>query len=108
MPKLSQAIVTRVPQVDFIFSVPLDMMNAMYFTSLAPQIEGVDGWPARVRQEMSADLLSELDFLYNYPAGDPGILGILGDNLFANPEARRDVESFLARWRQQSLAAKTK
>src|SRR5437867_4156174 len=96
MPRLSQATITRTPQVEFIFSAALDMMNAMYFASLVPQIEGVDGWPGRVRHEMAPDVLAELDFLYNYPAGDPGIAGILCDNLFANPEARRDVESLLA------------
>jgi DNA-binding transcriptional ArsR family regulator len=74
----------------------LDMLNAMYFTSLVPQIEGVEGWPLELRREMAPDLLAELDSLYNYPAGDPGVLGMLGDKLFAHPEAWGDIDSLLA------------
>jgi DNA-binding transcriptional ArsR family regulator len=72
------------------------MMNAMYFTSLVPQMEGVDGWPEQLRRGMAPDLLAELDALYNFPAGDPGIMGILGDNLFAHPELWGDIESLIS------------
>jgi DNA-binding transcriptional ArsR family regulator len=95
MPRLSQA---EAPQqaIEFVVSVPLDLMNALYFTSLVPQIEGVDGWPVRLRDELAPDLLAELDFLYNYPAGDPGLMGTLGDNLFVHPEAWRDVDALIS------------
>jgi DNA-binding transcriptional ArsR family regulator len=97
MPKLSQRPApAATPSIEFVVSVPLDLMNAMYFTSLVEQIEGVDGWPLRLREEMAPDLLEELDFLYNYPAGDPGLMGTLGDNLFANPQTWRDVGALLA------------
>src|SRR3990170_69334 len=95
MPRLSQTTV-EAPSVQFVASMALDMLNAMYFTSLVPQMEGVDGWPEQLRREMSPDLLAELDALYNYPAGDPGILGIFGDNLFVHPELWGDVESLIA------------
>lgn len=71
-------------------------MNAMYFTSLVVQNEGVEGWPVRVRQEMAPELLAELDFLFNYPAGDPGIMGTLCDNLFVHPEATRDIAALVS------------
>jgi len=59
MPKLSQPTVTA-PRVEFVVSVPLDLMNAMYFTSLVEQNEGIDGWPAEVRKEADPELLAEL------------------------------------------------
>jgi len=96
MPRLSQTTLIDAPTVLFASSPTLDMMNAMYFTSLVPQMEGVDGWPQRLRSEMAPDLLSELDSLYNYPAGDPGVMGTLGDNLFAHPELWGDVGSFIS------------
>ncbi|HET9476635.1 MAG TPA: metalloregulator ArsR/SmtB family transcription factor [Dehalococcoidia bacterium] len=83
-------------RVEFIVSPMLDMMNLMYFTSLVPQIEGVEGWPVRLRAEMAPDLLAELDALYTYPAGDPGIMGTLGDFLFLHPEAWRNIDALLA------------
>jgi DNA-binding transcriptional ArsR family regulator len=72
------------------------MMNAMYFISLIPQNEGVEGWPVEVRKQMAPDLLSELDFLYNFPAGDPGIMGTLSDDLFVQPATWRDIDSLIA------------
>jgi DNA-binding transcriptional ArsR family regulator len=72
------------------------MLNAMYFTSLVIQNEGVEGWPVEVRKEMAPDHLAELDFLFTYPAGDPGIMGTLSDDLWVQPEARRDVDSLIA------------
>jgi len=95
MPRLSQTLTVSTPTIQFVVSAPRDMLNAMYFTSLVPQIEGIDCWPARLRNEMAPDLLAELDFLYNYPAGDPGILGTLNDNLVALPQTWRDVDALL-------------
>jgi len=96
MPRLAPAVEElKTPSVEFVTSVPQDMMNAMYFTSLVIQNEGVEGWPVQLRKEMAAELLAELDFLYGYPAGDPGIMGTLGDNLFTHPEAWRDLESLV-------------
>jgi len=82
--------------IQFVASPSLDLMNAMYFTSLAPQLEGVEGWPVRLRGEMAPELLAELDSLYNYPAGDPGIMGTLGDNLFVHPETWRSVDALIS------------
>ena len=96
MPRLSQPVTPASTRVEFIVSPMLDMMNLMYFTSLVPQIEGVEGWPVRLRDEIAPDLLAELDALYTYPAGDPGIMGSLGDTLFAHPEAWRDPDSLIA------------
>ncbi len=96
MPRLT---VTAPPStstaVQFVFSVPLDLMNAMYFTSLVPNMAGAEGWPVKVREQMTPDLLAELDFLYNYPAGDPAIVGTLQDFLFAHPAVWDDVESLV-------------
>lgn len=96
MPRLSQTTLIDAPAVQFACSPALDMMNAMIFTSLVPQLEGIDGWPQRLRGEMAPDLLAELDSLYNYPAGDPGIMGTLGDNLFTHPELWGAVESLIS------------
>jgi ArsR family transcriptional regulator len=71
-------------------------MNAMYFTGHLTQSEGVEGWPVELRRVMAPDLLAELDFMFEYPAGDPGVLGILCDNLFIHPEAWRDVDALIA------------
>lgn len=95
MPRLTATATTPMTNVQFIVSASVDLMNAMYFTSLAAHAEGVEGWPLQLRREMSPELLAELDFLYNFPAGDPGLMGTLGDNLFAHPEAWPDVEALL-------------
>ena len=102
MPRLSPVTIHS-PAVQFVASPVLDMMNAMYFTSLVPQMEGVSGWPEQLRREMSPELLAELDALYNYPAGDPGIMGIFGDNLFAHPALWGDVESLVSYVRSMPL-----
>jgi DNA-binding transcriptional ArsR family regulator len=70
-------------------------MNAMYFTHLAPDAEGVEGWPKQVRNEMDPQLLQELDFLYSFPLGQPGVIGTMGDRLFAYPETWRDIDSLV-------------
>lgn len=95
MPRLTQTAEVQAPTVQFVVSEPLDMLNAMYFTSLAADQEGVDGWPVQLRREMAPGLLAELDFLFNYPAGNPGFLGMLCDNLVVHPEAWSDIDSLV-------------
>jgi DNA-binding transcriptional ArsR family regulator len=95
MPRL-QTTTVETPAIQFVSSPALDMMNAMYFTGHVTVSDGVEGWPLELRREMAADLLAELDFMFDYPAGDPGVLGILCDNLFIHPEAWRDVEALFA------------
>jgi DNA-binding transcriptional ArsR family regulator len=96
MPRLSPAQSPAFTRSQFVASPVLDMLNLMYFTSLVPQSEGVEGWPVRLRDEMAPGLLEELDALYTYPAGDPGLMGTLGDTLFAHPEAWRNLEALVA------------
>ena len=96
MPRLSQPIAPAASRVEFIVSPMLDMMNLMYFTSLVPQLDGVEGWPVQLRDDMAPDLLAELDALYTYPAGDPGLMGTLGDLLIAHPETWPDIDALLA------------
>jgi len=74
----------------------LDMMNALYFTGHVTISEGVEGWPVDLRREMAPELLAELDFAFDYPAGDPGVLGTLCDNLFVHPEAWRDLDALVS------------
>ena len=95
MPRLNNTPQAPATRVEFVASPVLDMVNAMFFTSLVPQMDGVDGWPERLRGEMAPDLLADLDFLYTYPAADPGIMGVFGDNLFAHPECWGSVESLV-------------
>ena len=93
MPRFHAATTTST-RVEFVASVPLDLVNAMYFTSLAGQLEGIEDWPARVRREMQPELRDELDFLFGYPA-DPGIMGAVNDSLFAHREAWTDLDALL-------------
>ena len=103
MPRLSQTATIEAPAVQFTVSPTLDMLNAMYFTSLVPQMEGIDGWPAQLRREMAPDLLAELDALYEYPAGDPGVMGIFGDNLFGRPDLWGDIDRLVTYVRSMPL-----
>jgi len=96
MPRLSQTATIEAPAIQFVASASLDMMNAMYFTGHVTQSEGVEGWPVALRREMAPDLLAELDFMFDYPAGNPGVLGILCDNLFVRPGAWPDIEALLS------------
>ena len=96
MPRLSQTTTIETPSVQFVASPSLDMMNAMYFTGHVTQSEGVEGWPVELRRQMAPDLLAELDFMSDYPAGDPGVLGTLCDNLFIHPEAQRSVDALIS------------
>ncbi len=95
MPRLQTAPIDA-PAIQFVASPALDMMNAMYFTGHVREGEGVDGWPVQLRREMAPDLLAELDFLFDYPGGDPGVLGIFCDNLWTHPETWRDVEAVIS------------
>jgi DNA-binding transcriptional ArsR family regulator len=45
---------------------------------------------------MAPDLLAELDFLYTFPKGQPGVMGAFGDSLFAHPETWKDTASLLS------------
>jgi DNA-binding transcriptional ArsR family regulator len=85
---------TASTRVEFVASVPLDLVNAMYFTSLAGQLEGIEDWPAQVRRDMRPELRDELDFLFTHP-GDPGVMGAVNDSLFAHREAWPDLEALL-------------
>lgn len=93
MPRFHPAATTAT-RVEFVASIPLDMVNAMYFTSLAGQHEGAEGWPVQLRGEMRPELLAELDFLFSFP-GDPGVMGSVNDSLFAHREAWGDLEALL-------------
>jgi ArsR family transcriptional regulator len=94
MPRLTTTARTQpATKVKFVFSPALDMLNAMYFTHIAGQAEGVDGWPVELRSKMAPDLLAELDALYSYPAGEPGLMGQFGDHLWAHPETWPSVEA---------------
>lgn len=95
MPRLSEATAPQ-QTIQFVVSVPLDLANAMYFTHLAGELDEIDGWPAQVRTEMVPDLLAELDFLYTFPKGQPGVMGAFGDSLFAHPETWKDTSSLLS------------
>jgi DNA-binding transcriptional ArsR family regulator len=96
MPRTRETTTASALKVEFVASVPLDLVNAMYFTSLAGQAEGIDDWPAQVRREMRPDLLEELDFLFAYPLGEPGLMCALNDLLFAHRETWTDLEALLA------------
>jgi DNA-binding transcriptional ArsR family regulator len=95
MPKLAFQAAPTTETVSFVFSPSLDLLNSMYFTSLVETSEGVEGWPVLLRRQMDPALLEELDFLYNYPAGNPGIAGTLGDLVFAHPELWDDTEALV-------------
>ena len=96
MPRLSGIITaTTTTTVEFIVSVPLDLMNSMYFTHLAKDHEGLEGWRADTRKNMDPELLAEFDFLYDFPFGEPGLLGTLGDMLWNQPQTWPGIDAFL-------------
>ena len=107
MPKLSQRTTpdTTTSPVEFVASVPLDLMNAMCFTGLVEIADGIDGWPVETRSRMDPELRDELDFLFTFPKGDPGVMGTLTDRLFAHPEAWGTVEELLRFVRDLPLRA---
>jgi DNA-binding transcriptional ArsR family regulator len=99
MPRLSGTLTPK-HTIEFVVSEPLDLMNAMYFTHLAGYIEGIEAWPKQVRTEMQPQLLEELDSLFAFPMGQPGVIGALADRLFAYPQTWRDVASLVGFVRQ--------
>jgi len=94
MPRLSlpETVETK---VEFVLSVPLDLMNAMYFTHLVGEADGIDGWPAETRKQIEPGLLEELDFLFTFPKGQPGLMGQFGDHLWAHPETWGNVNALI-------------
>ena len=97
MPRLTATeIAPPATSVEFVVSVPLDLMNSMYFTRLAADHDGLEGWPTETRARMPADLLDEFDFLYNFPLGEPGLIGTFGDMLWAQPKTWGSIEALLA------------
>ena len=96
MPRVTQLSKTEAPVIQFVASPMLDMMNAMYFTGHVAVSEGVEGWPVELRRQMTPDLLAQLDFAFDYPAGDPGALGTLCDNLFVHTEAWPDLNALIS------------
>jgi DNA-binding transcriptional ArsR family regulator len=96
MPRLTAIeAAPAVPKVEFMFSPSLDMLNAMYFTRLVIDSEGVEGWPVELRRTMSPDLLAELDFLYTFPNGEPGLMGQFGDVMFGHPEVWDSIPALI-------------
>jgi len=94
MSRIHEASTASATKVEFVASVPLDLLNAMYFTGLAKDHDGVEDWPAQVRREMRPNLRDEIDFLFNYP-GHSGVMGAVNDSLFSHREAWADVDALL-------------
>lgn len=96
MPKLHERSSSATTKIEFVVSEPLDLLNAMYFTRLVEEVDGIDEWPAQVRAEMDPALLAELDFLFTFPCGQPGPMGTLPETLFAHREVWPDIDALLA------------
>jgi DNA-binding transcriptional ArsR family regulator len=94
MPRLFQPQGTET-RVEFVASVPLDLLNAMCFTSLAGQLEGLPEPPRRIRERMDPALRDELDLLFAFPAAEWGVLGTLVDVLILHREAWSSVDALL-------------
>jgi DNA-binding transcriptional ArsR family regulator len=103
MPRLNTSETKAGPTVEFVVSIPIDLMNAMYFTHLVAEADGIEGWPVEVRKQMAPDLLQELDFLYSFPKGQPGVMGQLGDTLWAHPETWESVDALVDYVRKMPL-----
>jgi DNA-binding transcriptional ArsR family regulator len=95
MPRLAPTELPTRTSVEFVFSPTLDMMNAMYFTRLVIDSDGMEGWPVELRSQMAPDLLAELDFLFSFPNGQPGLLGQLTDLLFSHPRTWDGIPSLV-------------
>jgi DNA-binding transcriptional ArsR family regulator len=97
MPRLAGGTTTRAPEttIDFVVSPSLDMTNTMYFTYLAKDHEGLEGFAAETRKRMAPDFLREFDFLYEFPMGEPGLMGTLGDMLWKQPQTWSSVDALL-------------
>jgi DNA-binding transcriptional ArsR family regulator len=81
--------------IEFVTSVSLDLLNALYFTALADGHEGLDDWPRDTRARMDAGLRAELDLLFSFPHGEPGVMGALNDLVFLHREAWGGVDDLL-------------
>jgi DNA-binding transcriptional ArsR family regulator len=83
------------PKVEFAVSESLDLLNAMYFTFLVEEYEGIDGWPEATRRAMRSDLLDELKLLHTFPRGEPGIIGALQEAAFLHRETWDSVDALV-------------
>jgi len=81
--------------IKFVVSPGLDVLNALYFTFLAGEYEGVGAWPIETHARLDAGLRDELNALYTYPRGEPGIMGALTDVVFSRRETWGSVEAVL-------------
>ena len=95
------------PTVEFAISESLDLLNAMYFTFLVEEYEGIDGWPARARKAMRRELLDELNLLHTFPRGEPGIMGALQETVFLHREAWASVPALVEFVRQLDPVGET-
>jgi ArsR family transcriptional regulator len=96
MPSLHSPKAPAAPALQWVASPTLDLLNALSFTFLARDHEGVGAWPVETRRVMDPALLADLDRLHTYPRGDPGIMGALLDVVYAHPETWSGVEALLA------------
>lgn len=94
MPRLSVPEIVET-KIEFVLSAPLDLMTAMYFTHLVGETDGIEGWPAETRERMNPDLIAELDFLFTFPKGQPGLMGQFGDHLWAHRETWDSVGALI-------------
>jgi DNA-binding transcriptional ArsR family regulator len=95
VPNLIQPGSASSVRVEFVASVPLDLVNAMCFTALADTLEGLPEPPARMRREMDQALRDELDFLFRFPGEDWGVLGSLVDVMMLRPETWDSLDALL-------------
>jgi len=95
MPNLHAPANDGRPRVEFVVSVPLDLLNCMSFTSLAGTSEGLPRPVLELRDRLDPALREELDFFMRYPGAEWGLLGALEDVLFLHPEAWQSVDALL-------------
>ena len=82
-------------RIEFVTSVTLDLLNALYFTALADGHEGLDEWPRETRARMDPGLCAELDLFFSFPHGEPGLMGALNDLIFLHRETWGGVDDLL-------------
>jgi DNA-binding transcriptional ArsR family regulator len=95
VPNLIQPTKSGGQHVEFVVSVPLDLVNAMCFTALAGQLEGLPDTTMRTREAMDPALRDELDLLFAFPGTEWGVLGTLVDVLILHREAWGSVDALL-------------
>jgi DNA-binding transcriptional ArsR family regulator len=96
MPNLIQPSANDDVRIEFVASVPLDLVNAMCFTALAGQLDGLPDTTVATRQAMDPALREELDFLFGFPGEEWGVLGSLVDVMMLHPETWGSLEALLA------------